>query len=519
MLTTQFFGVAVFCLFAISGLSSAKFRVIREWNYLNFTWRSAEMYQKAVQQQLYIPENNIIAGLKYFEGFYYITLPRMKSGVPATLTRIPSGFTNDTTPLLMPFPSWEKNELNNCDAVQNVQNVEIDPMKGHIWIIDGGRTNTLGSSPVTKCQPKLLVYDIRKMEEVLSYTFPEHVASFNGSFLYDIVLDNTEQGYAYISDNSGRDPGIIVFSIKDHQAWKIRHSQSMHADPNAVAFHVNDVTISASLNIVSLALGPRVKKNNERIVVNEDREVFYAPLSSFHLYSISSAVLRNQEFARNEGEYQGTVKDYGQKSSQSVGMVMDNQGMLYYSLLSINSVARWDSNTPFQFGQRIIAKDDTYLEWVNSFSLDDKGNLTILVNRLNRFIYGKLKTNEVNFRLISSNVGGMGYLYDEIYNYNISTTTEQQSTTTTTEKAAAPALKPGTDQDPYLAPQPASEPEPTPEPSSSPTPLSTSTPKSETPSSLRSILDSTTQGLASAASKRREVAVLAFLTAGMLFVV
>lgn len=210
MLPRAFVFAAFFCLAANIEVSSAKFRVIREWNFVNFTWPSADAYQNALDQHLYIPENNIIAGLKYFDGFYYITVPRIKEGVPATLTRIRSGPSSDTAPLLMPFPSWEMNKQGDCNVLQNVQNVEIDPAKGQIWIIDGGRTETL-NSPVVKCQPKLLVYDIRTMENVLNYTFPEHVASFNGSFLYDIVLDNTDQGYAYITDNSGRDPGKCAF--------------------------------------------------------------------------------------------------------------------------------------------------------------------------------------------------------------------------------------------------------------------------------------------------------------------
>ncbi|KAL1494374.1 hypothetical protein ABEB36_009983 [Hypothenemus hampei] len=452
------------CLIAISHVTSAKFRVIREWNYVNFTWPSITSYSDALQQQKYIPENVIMAGLKDFEGFYYVTMPRMKSGVPATLTRISSGISaNDTAPLFTPFPSWQMNELGNCEALQNVQNVEIDVFKGQIWIIDGGRTETLGTDPDIKCKPKLVIYDLRKEENVLSYTFPENVASFNGSFLYDIVLDNTDDGYAYISDNSGRDPGIIVFSLKERHSWKIRHSQSMRADPKASYFRVNDVTITASLNIASLALGPRIKSSEGNVILDDDREVFYAPLSSLHLYSISTSVLRNQEVAFHDGEYQGNVTDYGTKSSQTVGMLMDNKGMLYYSLLASNSIARWDSSTPFQTGQKIIAKDDRYLEWVNAFAFDGQGNLTILVNRLNRFIYDKFNLSEVNFRLIASNVGGKSYLYDERYNYHSENGTQStNSITTSTEKPQNP-LKPGTDQDPYLAP---AVPDPTAEPSS-----------------------------------------------------
>ncbi|CAG9773859.1 unnamed protein product [Ceutorhynchus assimilis] len=417
--------IVLFCFTA--NTAHAKFKVIREWNYVNFTWQNPEVYRDNLEQQTYIPENNIIAGLKYFQGYYYITVPRMKPGVPATLTRILAEQDKDTSPLLEPFPSWEMNTLNDCDSLQNVQNVEIDPGNGWMWIIDGGRTQTLSKSPEVKCKPKLMVFDVLKMEQVLKYEFPEEVAMFNGSFLYDIVLDNTEQGYAYITDNSGKDPGIIVYSIKDQKSWKIRHSQSMRADPTASTFRVNDISISASLNLASIALGPRIRTSSDnKLILMEEREVYYSPLSSLHLYSINSSVLRNPEFASQNGEYQGTVRDYGMKGSQSVGMVMDSAGVLYYSLLALNSIARWDSTTPFQTGQKIIAKDERYLEWVNSFAFDESGNLTILVNRLDKFIYGQLNISESNFRLIVSNVGAKSYLHDESYNYDSSTTTEKK---------------------------------------------------------------------------------------------
>lgn len=188
-----------------------KFKVIREWNYINFTWPDVDAYNNAVSKGLYIPENNIIAGLKHFGEHFYVTLPRMKNGVPATLTQISSGIVRDTAPALTPFPSWEMNVLGDCNALQNVQNVEIDT-KGQIWIIDSGRTETLGLNPVGRCPPKLIIFDITRNMTNTAYTFPDNVASFNSNFLYDIVVDDTDGGYAYITDNSAKDPGKFLLN-------------------------------------------------------------------------------------------------------------------------------------------------------------------------------------------------------------------------------------------------------------------------------------------------------------------
>lgn len=251
----------------------------------------------------------------------------------------------------------------------------------------------------------------------------------------------------------------------------------MKADPTATTFKVNDTIISDPINIAGIALGPKIFTSGDRIVVNEDREVFFSPLSSLHLFSVNTSVLRNEVNGMNDGEYQGELKDHGIKPSQSIGMIMDNQGILYYSLLSTYSIARWDSHTPFQSGQKIIARDDNFLEWPNSFTFDQDGNITVLVNRLNKFLYDKLDLDEVNFRLITANVGGKSYLYDQEYDYNLDQSTS--TTSTTSVNLPEPNIYPGIDQDPYLVPHPQPDPKPEPEPSPEPEPQSEREPTPE----------------------------------------
>jgi hypothetical protein len=200
--------------------------------------------------------------------------------------------------------------------------------------------------------------------------------------------------------------GIIVYSVKENRSWKIRNAKTMMADPSATQFAVNGITISAPINIAGIALGPEIRTSNDRVVVNEDREVYFCPLSSQHLYSVNTTVLRDENRARGVADYDNSIKDIGLKPSQTVGMVMDNQGILYYGLLGNSAVGRWDSRTPFSSGQRLIARDLKYLEWPNSFTFDPTGNLTVLTNSLAKFIFGKMNLDEYNFRLITSYVGG-----------------------------------------------------------------------------------------------------------------
>lgn len=394
------------CFSAVSG-QRARFKVLYEWNYVNFTWPSEEVLRKALSLGQYIPENNIISGIKFYDGWYYLTLPRMKQGVPATLTRIPAeSYMNDTEPLLEPYPNWDMNLEGDCKGLQNVQNVEID-RRGRIWILDGGRTATMSQLPNSKCRPRLVIYDIKNNVTVKDYTFPESITS-NRSFLYDIVIDEVDGGYAYITDNSGPDPGIIVYSEKQEQSWKIRDDATMRASSDAIEFRVSGTALSAPINLAGIALGPRITHTSENhTFVSQDRYVYYCPLSSTHLYSILSSELRNQ----NNLNIFSKTKDLGRKSSQSDGMVMDENGVLYYGLLGDNSIAKWDSKTPFTSGQKIIARDTTYIQWPDSLAFDMSGNLLVVTNRLQKFIYGQMNLSEPNFRILEANIGAKSYIY------------------------------------------------------------------------------------------------------------
>lgn len=382
----------------ISALQVSQFHVIREWNYLNFTWPDDVAYQRAIGGGLYAPENCTLSGVRQYERYFYLTLPRMKNGVPATLVRIPSEVQNfDTAPLLEPYPSWSMNEAGNCESLQNVQNVEVDS-RGIMWIIDGGHTNTLSrNSSINKCAPKLILHSLKTNETLRSYVFPEAVASRSFSFLYDLVVDSSDGGYAYITDNSGEDPGLIVYSYQENKSWKIRDDRTMRADPSATHLNITGIAINSPINIAPLALSPKNPTTNTRTL-------YYAPLSSYNLYAVNTSSLTTNKFAS---------VNLGRKASQTASMTMDNNSILYYSLLSDTSISRWDTKQPFETSQKAISKDAEYLQWVGSFSFDNAGNLTALSNKLQKFLLGKMDLNEGNFRLMSAYVGGNSYLYGE----------------------------------------------------------------------------------------------------------
>ncbi|KYN26654.1 Protein yellow [Trachymyrmex cornetzi] len=236
------------------------FQVIFEWKSIDFQWPSDEERQYAVMRGDYIPANNFITTVKFWKDKMYLTLPRWKDGVPVTLGMTSTKPINGiTAPKLEAFPTWDMQKLGDCTAFQLVHGMEID-LKGRIWILDTGRPTSLRESKAD-CSPRLVIFDLENNNKIVrTYQFPEHVVRCKTAYLNDIVLDHEDGGMAYITDTDITDPGIIVFSLRDNNSWKIRHD-SMKAKSEAVGFMVAKTHVINPVHVDGIALSPASSRN------------------------------------------------------------------------------------------------------------------------------------------------------------------------------------------------------------------------------------------------------------------
>ncbi|KAI5651740.1 major royal jelly protein domain-containing protein [Phthorimaea operculella] len=378
-----------------------QFRVIYEWNAIDFEWASTADREAYLNTSRYIPQNVLISGINFYGENLFLTVPRMLDGVPATLGTIPVQQT-ETAPKLRPFPSWEDNEVGNCNALQFVQNIEID-RNGIMWILDNGRVGTLTRKPDNKCPPSLVLIDLKTgKNEMERIPFPPDVVNVNSTYLNDLVVDNRDGDYAYITDNSGADPGIIVFRRSDKKSWKVRDRASMRLSEEAQHFRINGTSVTLPVNIDGIALGPQFRADDGRI----DRTVYYCPLASYHMYAVNVSALRNESLGQmGEGALRPYVMDLGTKPSQTDGMKMDSTGVLFFGLIGNSTIAEWNTTVDFHVGQRTIARDPNYIQWVDRFTFDDRGNVYVVVNRLFNFVKNQVSLYDVNYRILKSHTG------------------------------------------------------------------------------------------------------------------
>ncbi|XP_011302658.1 protein yellow [Fopius arisanus] len=394
-------GILLGCLAAVTAAPN-QFGEKFQFNVTDIAWPSDEIKTQVFDKNEYIPVNNAIAGIKVWKGMMYLTVPRWKPGVPVTLGFIPAELImRDIPPKLHAYPNWDMQTVGDCRAFQFVQSMEIDP-KGRMWVLDTGRTETMTTEPKARCNPRLVILDLENNGAVLrSIPFPESVTPHNESYLNDIVLDSTDGGFAYISDTNDRDPGIIVFSLEKNRSWKVRHD-SMKKQKEAEDFFIGEQRVIKGIPIDGIALS--------QLDANE-RFLYYCPLSSYHLYSVSTAGLKDEDIS-NIDPY---IRDVGRKSSQTDGMIMSANGTLYFGLLADDAVALWDSQRDLSFttGQRIIARDHVRMQWPDSFAIDDKGYLWCTTNALHNFMHNKIDPRQVNYRIVRAYIENLSYQYHE----------------------------------------------------------------------------------------------------------
>lgn len=146
-----------------------------------------------VQSGRYIPRNVIMTRSQIYRDEAYVTLPRLKAGVPFTLGKI-SMKRGQCTTSVAPYPCWSLQEEGNCQAIQSAVDIFLDP-NDILWVLDVGIVNTL-EQPVRRCPPKVLGINVKTGRVVKSIDLSSLVVS--SSRLQHIVAEYDDNGHCFM---------------------------------------------------------------------------------------------------------------------------------------------------------------------------------------------------------------------------------------------------------------------------------------------------------------------------------
>lgn len=139
-----------------------------------------------------------------------------------------------------------------------------------------------------------------------------------------------------------------------------------------------------------------------------ERKFYYMAQTSLHIYSVNSNVLKNRSIATNSNFYD-FITDEGTKQAQSGGMICDTADNIYYGLLPLDAVGKWNVKTPLE--QAIILEQNhDIIKWPDSFSIYNE-NLYLITNSISRFAKYGVDVKEINFRILKYKTNTKSYIY------------------------------------------------------------------------------------------------------------
>ncbi|KAL3856399.1 hypothetical protein ACJMK2_011164 [Sinanodonta woodiana] len=380
---------------------------------LDYDWPDEAIRQDFMNNNSYIAMNNIISGIKVWRRNVFVTVPRWRPGVPASLNRLVSlYYRNHSAPHLRPFPSWKANMIGECSALQYIQSMEIDPNTNYMWVIDTGRLDIFTENPRNICPAKLVIYDLQTEQEVDSYVFPNNVVSGSSNFLNDIVLDyvNGSVAYAYMTDT--HDSKLIVFDYVKRESYFISHA-SMLAEEEGRSLSINGLTIKVSSNINGIAMAYNFQY------------VYFTSVASFNTYQVPTSLLRNK--GSSAQHFNASLRNIGRRKSQTTGLVYSSKDKMYFASLTTNAVLQWDAKrdsisaggieyATLQSVQQ-VAKNDRKMVFVDTFCIDENGDLWFTANKLHEYLLNAIDIsgrNGTNFHIwkYSLQPGEKSYLHN-----------------------------------------------------------------------------------------------------------
>jgi len=317
---------------------------------------------------------------------------------------IESSFFLDATtksPALKPYPSWSAHRMSDDEIPEIISpfRVRADAC-GRLWVLDTGVENISAEDNATVLSPtRLLIYDLHNDNLLRSYKFPEDQIK-PGSFFANIAVEDEDcdDSYAYNAD-LGK-PGLVVYSWKSNQSWRMTHN-FFHPDPTAGNFSINNITFQWEDGLFGLALSKPQPPENHPIL-------YFHPFVSKDEFKVSTMFLKNETAATSSSIYHEFTKvgSRGQNGQSNVEFLDKKTGVLFYALPNLNAIACWKTtNKEYTVkSQGRIFMDPLLMEFPNDVKVDDQSRLWVLSDRLQRFLYSELDSNDINFRILTASV-------------------------------------------------------------------------------------------------------------------
>ncbi|XP_052131506.1 protein yellow-like isoform X2 [Frankliniella occidentalis] len=384
--------------------SNGRLQELYRWKRVDYDFPDEATRAKAVANGDYNPDNNLPLGVEAYKDRIFVSIPRWKPGVPATLayvSRYPEG---NTSPKLKPYPDWSWHRVpragqnDSCQALTSVFRMTADEC-GRLWVIDSGAVDAIGDIRVV-CPPQIVIFDLKTDRLLWRYVIPKSQTKPESLFT-NIVVDirdgQCDDAFAYAADVFRY--GLLVYSWREDRSYRLTHNL-FFPDPIAARFVLDNTTFRWMDGIFGLALSPIDKETG-------DRTMFFHPMASFREFAVQTSVIRNETFANDNPDEFKLLGARGRNQSHSSASAMDRRGVLFFNLVTQDALGCWDSAKPYgRSSVGHVAQDSALLNFPNDLKVDreEPQNIWLLSNRLHLYLYRSLSPDEYNFRILTGTV-------------------------------------------------------------------------------------------------------------------
>ncbi|XP_016995421.2 protein yellow [Drosophila takahashii] len=364
------------------------------WNQLDFAFPNARLKEQALASGDYIPQNGLPVGVEHFGNRLFVTVPRWRDGIPATLTYINMDRSLTGSPELIPYPDWRSNTAGDCaNSITTAYRIKVDEC-GRLWVLDTG-TVGIGNTTTNPCPYAVNVFDLTTDTRIRRYELPG-VDTNPNTFIANIAVDigkSCDDAYAYFADELGY--GLIAYSWELNKSWRFSAHSYFFPDPLRGDFNVAGINFQwGEEGIFGMSLSP--------IRSDGYRTLYFSPLASHRQFAVSTRILRDE--TRTEDSYHDFVAlDERGPNAHTTSRVMSDDGIELFNLIDQNAVGCWHSSMPYspQF-HGIVDRDDVGLVFPADVKIDENKNVWVLSDRMPVFLLSDLDYADTNFRIYTA---------------------------------------------------------------------------------------------------------------------
>ncbi|XP_050297854.1 major royal jelly protein 3-like isoform X2 [Anthonomus grandis grandis] len=388
-------------------------KTVYQWNQLEFDYQSSNERQRDIDSGAFEVGNiapidvDVYYSPRNTENQVFITIPRFKEGIPATLGTVTNKVLNGN-PIIRPYPDWRwHRNSNEChrDRIVSVFRVKIDEC-GRMWVLDTGK---IGDNIV--CKPQVLAFDLTTNQVLHRHEFPDDVVTQQYVLVTPEVdvrdpTTGCKNTFVYVADVLGF--ALLIYDVANDRSWRIQ-DKTFYPYPNYGTFTIAGESFDLMDGLLGMTLSPYIP--------GQDRILFYHAMASPTENWVYTSHLRNHTLISNSG---GSVPQIfnvyrNTRNTQAAAEAMDKDGIMIFGLLGTLELACWNART--EYGPKnfdIIADDPVRLQFPSGIKIvrNQKGQqeLWALTSRFQKLATGTLSPNEPNFRILA------GKLEDLLYN-------------------------------------------------------------------------------------------------------